>query len=117
MENPIDDKIHMLPMTDAIIKLKEKGFNKEFSITPLGELTYPEGRIYSPDHIKIIDFFRFEGESDPSDESILYALETNDNVKGILSHIYGREASEESQKASEFFTKIRLSKQQHPLAS
>jgi hypothetical protein len=39
--------------------------------------------------VHVVDFFRFEGESDPADNSILYAIETDDGKKGILSDAYG----------------------------
>ena len=34
-------------------------------------------------------FFRFEGDSDPADNSILYVVETNDGTKGTLIDAYG----------------------------
>ena len=116
MENTNDEKVHMSSMVDSIIQLNKKGFVKEFSVNNQCELTYANGQFYKPSQVKIIEFFRFEGESDPGDESILYALETDDGMKGVLSHIYGREASDESQKTSEFITKVRNLNKEHPLA-
>jgi hypothetical protein len=34
-------------------------------------------------------FYRFEGESNPSDSSIVYALESSDGEKGTLVDGYG----------------------------
>ena len=36
-----------------------------------------------------MNFFRFEGESDPDDNAILYVIETNDGTKGTLIDAYG----------------------------
>jgi len=44
---------------------------------------------YAPDEVTIVDFYRFEGESNPDDMSILYAIEANDGVRGTISSAYG----------------------------
>lgn len=44
---------------------------------------------YAPDEVKIINFYRFEGESDPSDNAILYVVETSTGEKGTLTDAYG----------------------------
>jgi hypothetical protein len=41
-------------------------------------------RRYRPDQVLIADHRRFEGVSDPSDSSVVYAIETTDGVKGTL---------------------------------
>ena len=115
MENTTVEKVHMTSMIDSIIQMNKKGFDKEFSVNLKNELTYANGLLYKPSQVKIVEFFRFEGDSDPSDESILYALETDNGVKGVLSHIYGREASEESQKTSDFITQVRNLNKEHPM--
>ena len=46
-------------------------------------------KIYQPHQVKVVDFFRFEGPSDPGDESILYAIETDDGGKGTLVDSFG----------------------------
>jgi hypothetical protein len=46
-------------------------------------------RSYSPEEVSIVDFYRFEGESNPDDMSILYALECNDGTRGTISNAYG----------------------------
>jgi hypothetical protein len=44
----------------------------------------------SPDDFKIDAVFRFEGESNPDDQAILYAISSqNRNVKGVLVNGYG----------------------------
>ena len=37
----------------------------------------------------VVDFMRFEGASDPADNTILYVIETTDGVKGTLIDAYG----------------------------
>ena len=55
-------------------------------------------KIYGPDEVRIIDFFRFEGESDPADAAILYVIETCDGDKGTLIDAYGTYSDEDINK-------------------
>lgn len=44
----------------------------------------------SPDDFEIDDFYRFEGESDPGDAMIVYAISSKSNkLKGIVVNAYG----------------------------
>ncbi|MDO9374154.1 MAG: hypothetical protein V4725_11480 [Bacteroidota bacterium] len=46
-------------------------------------------KTYSPSDITIKNFFRFEGSSDPEDNSIMYVIETIDGKKGTIVDAYG----------------------------
>jgi hypothetical protein len=39
--------------------------------------------------VRIVDFYRFEGNTNPDDMSIMYAIETMDGQKGTISNSYG----------------------------
>ena len=41
-------------------------------------------RYYQPQQIDIVSLFRFEGNSDPSDNAIVYVIETSDGLRGTL---------------------------------
>jgi len=66
----------------AINKLRNKGFDKDFSVQE-NAIVY-DGEKIDMDHLKIAAVSRYEGNSDPADEAWVYALETNKGVKGIL---------------------------------
>ncbi len=119
METSPIDKVHMTTMNELIDNLKSKGFNNEFTVNSSGLMisSTSNGHFYKPSEVKIVDFFRFEGESDPGDEAILYALETENGTKGVMNHIYGRELSEESQFEMDFMRKVRSLHQEHPLST
>ena len=53
---------------------------------PLGKI---RTKATPPDEVTIVDFYRFEGESNPDDMSVLYAIEATDGVKGTISNAYG----------------------------
>ncbi|HSY61110.1 MAG TPA: hypothetical protein VK796_04495, partial [Cytophaga sp.] len=48
-------------------------------------------RMYKPNQVSIVDFYRFEGNSDPEDNAILYAIEAISGERGLLIDAYGSE--------------------------
>ena len=78
-------------------KLNGQGYTHDFTVKD-GRLTTMDNDsalTFTPEETTIVDYFRFEGESDPGDTSILYAIETADGAKGTLSSAYGVYANEE----------------------
>ncbi|MBA3647114.1 MAG: hypothetical protein H0W62_00960 [Chitinophagales bacterium] len=83
------EKTEMRSMASCMNKLHIQGFTENFMINEYGLRALNSEKYYTPEEVKITDFYRFEGESDPADNSILYALETRDGVKGMVSDAYG----------------------------
>ena len=79
----------MKTLTGCLNHLVKKGYADNYKVEPEGMKDLGSGKIYSPDQVKVVDFYRFEGISDPADESILYAIETNDGGKGSLVDAFG----------------------------
>jgi hypothetical protein len=48
-----------------------------------------DGIQYQSTDLVIIKVFRFEGDSDPSDMSVVYVFETKDRVRGYSVNAYG----------------------------
>lgn len=79
-------------VSEAISGLRNMGYTIDFSV-----LTEKECLIcnlneteLSPDDFDIDDFFRFEGDSDPGDEMIVYAISSKSKkVKGIVVNAFG----------------------------
>ncbi len=97
------DKEEMTTMTSTTNRLQAEGYTENFVIKEVGLQAPTSGKLYNPDEVKINSFYRFEGESDPADNAIVYAVETNDGIKGILVDSYGAAAS---QKVSKFITEV-----------
>jgi hypothetical protein len=83
------EKKEMKTLSECMNSLSRDGFTENFMVKKDGLHALDAKRIYKPDTVKIVSFYRFEGESDPNDNSILYAVETNDGLKGLLSDAYG----------------------------
>ena len=72
-------------------RLKKDGFTQDFNVVDgrLHTIGNDSDKTYADDEITIVDFYRFEGESNPDDTSILYAIAANDGVKGTIASAYG----------------------------
>lgn len=90
-------------LSQCMNALKKHGYKKDFMILDEGLKSTETDRVYKPDEIKIVNFYRFEGESDPADMSILYVIETVDGVKGTLSDAYGTYAG---RRLSDFIVRV-----------
>jgi len=89
----------------ATTELTKKGFDAEFKFDD-GRLQQTETRKhYSPKDMQIMEFHRFEGDSDPADNSIVYAVECKDGTKGIIIAAYGPYGSV---KLDEFMKQVKV---------
>ena len=79
----------MKSMVTCTNKLVQEGFTENFKVSEQGLMALEKERVYKPDEVRIANFYRFEGYSDPGDNTILYAIITNDGVKGTLTDGYG----------------------------
>ena len=81
-------KNEMTTVTSVLEKLRVKKHDQEFRMTPEG-FTPGNNKYYQPEDLKIIRTYRFEGESDPSDSSVIYVIEANDGLIGYSIDAYG----------------------------
>ncbi|MBF9235816.1 hypothetical protein I2I05_00260 [Hymenobacter sp. BT683] len=87
----MQDKEEERSLVNVEKQLKKDGFTQDFNVVDgrLQTIGHDSEKSYAPSEVTIVDFYRFEGESDPDDMSILYALEANDGVRGTISSAYG----------------------------
>lgn len=100
-----DSKITMNTVSSILEKLRIKKFDNEFKITPEG-FTAGNNKFYSPQDLKIIRTYRFEGESDPGDSSIIYLIEANDGLIGYSMDAYGVYSDHDDDGYDDFIRKI-----------
>lgn len=79
----------MATLSSSIALAAKRGYTTEFTVKPNGMLWDSEDRYYHPEEVAIDNFYRFEGESDPADSSVLYLITTADGKKGTLTDAYG----------------------------
>ncbi|MBD2723419.1 MULTISPECIES: hypothetical protein [Hymenobacter] len=87
----MQDKEEERSLVNVENKLTKDGFTQDFNVVDgrLQTIGSDSNKSYAPDEVTIVDFYRFEGESNPDDMSILYAIEANDGVRGTISSAYG----------------------------
>lgn len=83
------EKENMSTMVSILEVLEGNGYTTQFKVTSKGLVSMFTYKTYQPNDIEINHFYRFEGESNPDDSSIVYAIETKDGVKGTLIDSYG----------------------------
>ena len=76
-------------MVDAIEDLKRKGYTEDFELAGHCIECPSLSLQLHPEKFKIDEFHRFEGMSDPDDNSIVFAISSNDGIKGTLVDAYG----------------------------
>src|SRR5947209_9291313 len=84
----------MNTLTERLNKAIKDGYTQNFSVTRQGLYSAANEKTYTPAEVCIRNFYRFEGESDPADNSIMYVIETSDGLKGTLIDAYGAYAEE-----------------------
>ncbi|MBS1586775.1 MAG: hemerythrin domain-containing protein [Bacteroidetes bacterium] len=79
-------------LTDAISGLAKRGYTHDFSLDVEKECLVCKSMVVSlsPDDFQIDEIYRFEGQTDPDDEVILYAISSEKyQTKGIIVNAYG----------------------------
>jgi len=97
------DHDSMKTLSSTTHKLSQDGYHTQFKASKSGLESLETHEVFKPDEVKIINFYRFEGESDPSDSAILYVIETSTGEKGTLTDAYGVYTD---QKVSEFVQQV-----------
>lgn len=86
---PNDKVTFMTTLTSCVNKVVKDGYTDSFRVTRNGLFSASTDKYYHPEEIHVINFYRFEGNSDPGDMVIMYVIETNDGVKGTLVDAFG----------------------------
>ncbi len=111
----VEEKFGEMVTVSAVLeKLRLKKRDKEFRMTPEG-FTAGTGKCYKPEDLKIIRTYRFEGESDPSDSSIIYLIEANDGLVGYSLDAYGVYSEHEDDGYDDFVRKIPIEERDEQL--
>ncbi len=76
-------------ITEAINDLKRRGYTIDFNLGFNGVYSRQSAIALNPDKFGITEVYRFEGDTDPDDEAVVYAIESHDGHKGLLVHGYG----------------------------
>jgi hypothetical protein len=76
-------------LTDALTDLRERGYVYNFNLAG-DQLECKELDLtLHPEQFAISEYYRFEGMTDPADNSVVYAIESDTGTKGVMVNAYG----------------------------
>jgi hypothetical protein len=77
-------------LIEALTNLKKRGFTTDFNIAFDKIECKTTGSCLAPSQFEIVEHYRFEAETNPSDSSVIYAVQSKDgSMKGTLISAYG----------------------------
>lgn len=77
-------------LVSAINGLKQRGYTIDFNIAFDKIICANNIHCLNPSEFEITEIHRFEGDTNPSDEDVLYAVESKTgNLKGIITSAFG----------------------------
>jgi hypothetical protein len=68
---------HYDSVSKALDDLNEKGFNYDFNL-------HDEDISKNPDKYEIVHVYRYEGDSNPDDEAIVFGIKSSSGKKGVF---------------------------------
>ena len=77
-------------VVDALNGLKARGYTINFNIA-FDKLMCSENKIcLNPNEFEIVEVHRFEGNSNPADADVVYAVKSKTgNIKGVITSAFG----------------------------
>lgn len=78
---------HYESISHAIEDLRKRGYTEDFNLKE--NCIICNAQKFNADDFEIHEVYRFEGDSDPGDEAVVYGIESKKGLKGILVNGYG----------------------------
>ena len=77
-------------LSEILNELKSRGYTEDFNLMEDCIDCQSHNLKITPEDFHIDKYYRFEGQSDPGDAAVLYAISSDKhNIKGVLVNGYG----------------------------
>ena len=77
-------------LSETLSSLRQQGYTEDFNLRQNCLECLKDGRTVWADEFKVDAHYRFEGDSNPSDAAIVYAISSDRHqLKGVLVNAYG----------------------------
>jgi hypothetical protein len=87
---PATGSEQMETLEGALRRFEAMGYGEALHVAAGGFLVGSSSERLAPESLCVVELARFEGESDPADEAVIYALSTDDGrVRGTFVAPYG----------------------------
>lgn len=91
----MERKTHYGTVSEALNQFRNQGFTMDFNLDE--NCLVCQNERFEADDFEIVDVYRYEGNTDPADEAIVYAIESKSGLKGVLVTGYGISADSMSE--------------------
>lgn len=81
-------------LLEAVDGLKSRGYIHDFNFDEACLVCDKISDKYAAEDLTITEYYRFEGMSDPDDNTVIYAIQSKDGHKGIIIDAYGAYSDE-----------------------
>ena len=83
---------HFDTLFEAINAITKSGYSDDFKLEESHIFGVYSKKKYNPSELKIVETYRFDGMTNPSDEAEIFAIEAKDGNKGtmVLSYSFAK---------------------------
>ena len=94
-------------LSQVINVLRERGITREICMTEDKKFILQETDIaYEPTDLSIVKSYRFEGDSNPEDNAVLYVLQDKTGLQSLILDSYGAESNYSGDEFDNFLREI-----------
>lgn len=87
--------------------LVQRGITKEICMNDKHEMILgADEKTYQPEDLCIVKSYRFEGDSNPDDNAVLYLIEDKDGDLATILDSYGAESNYSGEEFDDFLRKV-----------
>jgi hypothetical protein len=97
------NRYHYASVLNALEELKSMGFVVDFNLQEESIMRHPE-------NYEIMHVYRYEGDTNPDDEAIIYGIKSNSGEKGVF--VAGFSANSESH-AAQVLLELSIKRNKH----
>ncbi|MEJ1241858.1 phosphoribosylpyrophosphate synthetase [Chryseolinea sp. T2] len=81
-------------LIDALTDLKKRGYEHDFRKDPTCLYCFAYNLRFTPEQFTVDEVYRFEEDSNPDDNSVLYAVSSHTGMKGTVVDSFGMYAEQ-----------------------
>lgn len=101
------DNHNLKTLSQVLNILIQRGITKEICMNEKHEMILgKDEKTYQPEDLCIVKSYRFEGDSNPDDNAVLYLLEDKEGVLATILDSYGAESNYSGEEFDNFLRKV-----------
>ncbi|WP_375323683.1 phosphoribosylpyrophosphate synthetase [Flagellimonas sp. GZD32] len=85
------DKHSFSTLSEAVNTLTSEGYKEDFEARDNSIIALYSKKEFQPGELNIVANYRFDGNTNPSDDATVFAIEASDGTKGTLVMSYSAE--------------------------